>query len=744
VLAPGLRLSSVENREIDGRSDPSPSTLHRIVTFVSAVSLLGLAFNSWGAIVPLPAVGAVAMTSFLAVLVMLAVAVTTTSRRSLVRVDTAVLVVGLALLAATSIANLYGNPGYGTDEAAFEQYAATLLVHGHDPYGSDLLRALTLYRVPIQYATSTLGGGTVSTFGYPDVSILVAAAFTWLTGGVQSVIVADLVALGISVVVSFALLPRELRSLAVLAGVGVPILQGYAESGVNAILLVPPLMLAVARWSSIGRSGRLSGRGVLQAASLGVAVSIQQLAWFLLPFLVVSLWRNCRAGLDARRATRVTVAFVAIVLAVFVTLDLPFIVVNARLWFDGVIAPLVQHAIPYGQGLVDLSIFFRLGGGDLGAYSAGTVLVYLAALCAFATWYPRLRQAMLILPVVVLFFPTRSLAEYLMSLSSVWLVLLATSEELRADATVVRVPGAAPSHERHSVPPPLSFPPSSRPSEPGHRRRLVLATISLCSAGALLLFIRALATRGPLEIRIRSVTTNGQLRSVWSLEVRVTNTSAIRLRPSFAPNAIGQATTFWNQIGGPSAIAPHATAVYRLAAANIGSMPSLTTPFELEAFTESPDTISSSTLFTPSAYSAYVTPPYVDRVLPLGGSVVLRVELRSPFGAVVHRGGVDIALGQIIYAQGAEIASEAVINGRDAGMSPVTARTSAAGVATFHVSDDSYQANPVYFQAWIQPAGGYPFGYSEIVSVVWVPRQRHDTRPSGHGRLHRHDLAGPR
>ena len=691
---------------VGGSSARPPTALHRIVTFVSAVSLLGLAFNAWGAIVPLPAVGAVAMVSFLAVLVMLAVTVTTSSRQVLVRVDMAVLVVGLALLAATSIANLYGNPGYGTDEAAFEQYAATLLVHGRNPYGSDLLAALTLYRVPIQYATSTLGGGTVSTFGYPDVSILVAAAFSWLTGGVQSVIVADLVALGLSVVLAFALLPRELRSLAVLAGVGVPILQGYAESGVNAILLVPSLMLAVAGWSSIGRSGRLARRGVLQAVALGIAVSTQQLAWFLLPFLAVSLWRNCREVLDTRRATRVTAAFAGVVLAVFVALDLPFIVVDARLWVDGVIAPLVQHAIPYGQGLVDLSVFFRLGGGDLGAYSDGTALVYLAALGAFAAWYPRLRHAMLILPVAALFFPTRSLAEYLMTLSSVWLVFLATSEGLVACSTVDRAAGAV-----------------SR-----RARRAVLAATALCCAGALVLFVRALATPGPLEIRIRSVTTNGQLRSVWSLEVRVTNTSAARLRPSFAPNAIGQATTFWNEIGGPPSLAPHATAVYRLAAANIGSMPSLTTPFELEAFTEGPDTVSSSTLFTPSAYSAYVTPPYVDKVLPLGGSVELHVELRSPFGAVVHRGGVDIALGQIIYAEGAEIASEAVIDGHDAGMSPVTARTSSAGVATFHVTDDSYQANPVYFQAWIQPAGGYPFGYSEIVSVVWAPGGRRHLR----------------
>ena len=54
------------------------------------------------------------------------------------------------------------------------------------------------------------------------------------------------------------------------------------------------------------------------------------------------------------------------------------------------------------------------------------------------------------------------------------------------------------------------------------------------------------------------------------------------------------------------------------------------------------------------------------------------------------------------------------------GQTPVTARTNAAGIAVFHVSDDKTQGgNPIYFQADVAPVHGYPYGYSEVVSVLW-------------------------
>jgi hypothetical protein len=44
-------------------------------------------------------------------------------------------------------------PGYGTDEIAFDQYAAQLLVHGHNPYAHSMGPSLGLFHVS-QYVTT--------------------------------------------------------------------------------------------------------------------------------------------------------------------------------------------------------------------------------------------------------------------------------------------------------------------------------------------------------------------------------------------------------------------------------------------------------------------------------------------------------------------------------------------------------------------------------------------------------------
>ena len=59
-----------------------------------------------------------------------------------------ILVAGTLLIGVVwVIALIYGSPNYGTDEAAFVQGAAQLLVHGHDPYGANLAWTLQHFAV---------------------------------------------------------------------------------------------------------------------------------------------------------------------------------------------------------------------------------------------------------------------------------------------------------------------------------------------------------------------------------------------------------------------------------------------------------------------------------------------------------------------------------------------------------------------------------------------------------------------
>ena len=689
-------------------SESTPLTVHRLLSAIGAFGLFGAAFVTWGTIIQIPFLGAISVASFAAVFVALIVALSATEESTLEKVDVAVLLLGLLLLGAWAASQLYFYPAYGTDEAAYQQYAAQTLLPGHNPYTRSMLPALTQFRVPIQYATYTLSGSISSTLVYPAFSFLFAVPFIWLTHGVQSVIIGNVVFLGIQIVLMFLFLPRRLRVLAPVVGLGLPILFGYTLAGINDAVLAAFLLCVAWRWTDVGRSGTLGRGGVLRAVCLGLALSVQQLAWFMFPFVVAGMVCLRIRDHGRRRAWRLTGAYVAIAGATFLGVNGPFIVWNARAWFRDVVSPFTQHAIPYGQGLVDISAFFRVGGGNLSFYTYAAMAIFVAMLAVFVLFFDRLWRLAFVLPSAALFFPTRSLAEYFMTVIGVWVVSVAApgsdpTTGMRWLATERWSSGLARWGWRRTVP-----------------RWVLPASAGLCFVPGLILVGLALGSGAPLAMHIRSVETNGQLQGTWRIQVDVTNRSRTEISPHFAANYIGQMTSFWYVISGPPRMAPGQQARYTLAAPNIGSMPGLTQPFVLQAVSAHPDTLSSTAPYVPEQFSSYVSPSYIDRKIALGATVALQVELRSPFGGFVHKSGVRVALGQLIYAQSALIPAEARINGMPEGRTPVFAETNGAGVAEFEVSDTSIQGgNPVYFQSYVDPVRGYPYGYSEIVSVLW-------------------------
>lgn len=687
---------------LDARSVPAPLLRadrgHRVLVALAAIGILGPAFATWSGIIMVPLTGFASVMVTAGSLALLVCAAATGTERGLRRVEVALLVLGVVTLASWTASVIAANPAYGTDEAAFEQYAAHLLVHGLDPYRHTLLPALREFRVPIQYATYTTSGGVVGGLGYPALPVLLVVPFAWLTGGVQAVPVLNAVALGAGMVVAFLVLPRRYRALAVVAVVGLPILFGYAVSGVNVILAVPFLVVVAWRFTETGAGGRLGRRGVLQALCLGLAISTQQMAWFFFPFVVVAVWTARRGELGRRGAASVSVRYTGIAVATFLAVNAWFILSGPGAWLRGVLEPLVQHAIPYGQGLVDLPVFAGIGGGDIGLFTCGAIAVLLGLLLCLHLFFRSLWRCTFLMPSLALFFPTRSLAEYWMTMITVWLVSLFASPPGATLHTVGGVPG------------------TRAPSGPRWGRVLVAAAGFVPSLGLLGV---AASSAAPLSLAVSSIRTNGQYGRVWELTVKVTNRSARPLRPHFATNSIGQMTPFWHVLQGPPFLAPRARATYRLAAPNVGAMPGITEPFQLDAVTDSPETISVTHDIVTEPYTAWIYQSDVNRVLHSGDAVPLTVELRNPFGGPVDRKGVVVALGQIIYTQTSLLPGEARIDGRPPGQSPVEARTDAHGRATFVVRDLSPQGQPIYFQAWVVARAGYPFGYSETVDVLW-------------------------
>jgi uncharacterized membrane protein len=645
---------------------------------------------AWNSIVAQPAVGVVAMVAFV-LFSILAVATLMVPARRLFLTETLTLVLACGVLIGWAVAVLYGNPQYGTDEAAFVQGAAQLALSGHNPYTANLLPFLQFFRVPEQYATYLLNGGISSSLAYPAGSFLIVEPFILLTHGTQAVIITSLACLLASMILAFVLLPPTWRMLGMLTVGASTILFAFSLSGLSVVACLPFLVVVAAQWERPALERRLSSRVVIQAVMLGIACAISQLAWFVALFLLVGLIKTALKNATRKEALRRVAVYVAIAVVVFVLLNAPWIVADPSAWLRGILLPITQKAIPYGQGFIDLAVYFHIGGGSLAAFSLLGDIAVVVLLAGYWIWFDSLPSALWILPGIALWFPTRSLAEYFTVLAPLWVIGYVS--ELRVS--------------RETLPTPV----------PRRQRQVILTGILLVSLIGAGWF--ALSRPAPLKLQLLQTRSNGEFGGIWKMSVRATNTSdTIIHHPQFSTDASGHASSFWIQEKGPAEIKPHTSAVFVLASPNVGSMPGIVQPFSIQVVSAAPESVAVSATVTPEPYTVYLSPSSVSHELAPGQGIWLEASLRSPYGATIKKAHVGIALGQVVYAeQGLEL-SNAKINGAPYGQTPVFAYTNADGRAYFHITAPK-ENTPIYFQSWVQQRHGYPFGYSETVSILW-------------------------
>ena len=664
--------------------------VRRALGLLASGALGWATFMAWNSIVTVPMIGFIAALSFL-LLGLVALATLMVPAKWLVVTESVILVLSCLVLIGWAVGTLYQNPQYGTDEAAFIQGAAQLALAGHNPYTANLLPFLTVFRVPTQYATYLLNGGISSALAYPSGSFLLIEPFIWFTHGTQAVIIASLACLLASIVLAFVLLPATWRMLGVSAIASSAILFAFSLSGLSVMACLPFLVVVASRWQAPALEARVSRRTILQAVMLGVACAISQLAWFIAIFLLVGLLRTAVQHVDIKVAVRKVSVYVGIAVAVFLLLNAPWILADPIAWVHGIFLPITQKALPYGQGIVDLAVYFHIGGGSLSAYSLLGDVVILVLLAAYWIWFDTCPSAAWILPGVALWFPARSLAEYFTVLAPLWIIAYVSELSVASERIAL-----------------------------GPKRRLLRILASAFLLIPLLGFgWYAVSRPAPLRLRLLSTESNGEFGGIWTLKLQVSNVSAETIKnPEFSTDASGHASSYWIRASGPSAIAPHSSAVFTLESPNVGSMPGIVEPFQIQVVSASPESVSESRTVTPEPYTTYLSPSSVDRVLAPNQGVWLSVSLRSPYGGTVDKANVRVALGQVVYAQQGLELSDARINSAPYGQSPVFARTNEYGIALFHIQAPN-QKKPIYFQAWINQRLSYPFGYSETVSILW-------------------------
>jgi uncharacterized membrane protein len=587
----------------------------------------------------------------------------------------------IAALAIWSYFQVFTAPDYGTDEIAFDQYAAQLALHGINPYLHSMAPAFPLFHVSPNGYTFQLNGQPVTALSYPALAFeaylpLLAAGIT-----MQAAVWVEIFSWGLGAAILYAVLPR---SVAPLAGVlvSIDVYIGYAVGGVTDTLFVPLLIGAAAGWDQFASArGPRAWRGPV---CMGLAMAVKQTPWLVLPFVVAGIVLESRHRNGTRQALRDGLRYTGIAFAAFAVPNLPYAVAAPGAWLNGILTPFNSHTVPAGQGLVDISLSLMAGGGSLTAYAVAGAIVLAAMLGCYVTTYPALKPAAFLLPAIALFFADRSFGSYLVML---------VPAALAAAATTAR---------------PRGF-------KPLRHWQWAAACGGLAVLGAVL---AALLTPSPLSVSIESVRTTGQLATVGQVTLSVTNNTGGSARPAFTLENGTIMTAFWQRVSGPAVLGPHQHASYTIVAPSYPAMPSIQSGFQVLAFLSNPASVSRTSVYLASDWRVILQPAAINQVVHVGQQITVQAEIVNRLDQSVAAAGVRVYLGQIIYAQQGLQYSEAFINNGLEGQTPVAALTNKQGVATFKIRCPQGGSDPVYFEAnLVNPTYFYPYGYSPILTV---------------------------
>ncbi|MFD4552961.1 hypothetical protein ACFWP5_01315 [Streptomyces sp. NPDC058469] len=509
----------------------NPQQWHRGMTLIGTISLFIGTRSAWTrAMLSHPPVAAVISVCYAGILVCGVLALTVRSRRALVRVDAGVLVLAVALVVCG-----YWLTHIGTDEGVLTAQAANEIAHGRPIYGQPWP---WLFGTSNSGLTKTMSGSADYTYGYPPLTALLAAPVHALLPTSAAATLVTTGALIAGTVTLWLLLPAPWRSAATAVCLGFGILPGYARSGYPAIVALALLIPVTVYWPTTGAGGRLGRSGVLRAVCLGAACAAQQLAWFFAPFLLIGLYAVRRGELGGRPAAAVLARFAGVAALTWAGINAYFAAQGFSAWLHGLLLPLTQKAILHGQGLMGISYYFTDGSSRLDYYSYASELLLVGLLAATLLFARRLGAALTVLPWLSFYLATRSQDGYFLMMTPLWLAAAATvPTSSLASAWQPRIPRLT-----------------------GHRAKAILAA-ALVTPAVICAGIAA-SSPPPLRMALTARFSGRSHPAVTAVTVRAANTTGTTLTPHFASRVGQGASNWWTITSGPTALAPHSTAVY--------------------------------------------------------------------------------------------------------------------------------------------------------------------------------------
>jgi uncharacterized membrane protein len=572
---------------------------------------------------------------------------------------------GFAVWAALYVHNI---PAYGTDELAFDQYAAELVRHGLNPYTHSMAPAFPRFSVSPAGYTYTLTGARVTQLSYPSLSFLIYVPFLLLGWSRQLGVGMDVLGWSVATLLIFRFLPRPLRPAALLLSSAITYTQ-LSVIGLTDMLFMPLLVIAAYRWDRFGRDWR----SYIGPVAFGLAMAVKQTPWPILPFLLLALALDERTRTNltegARRAGRYLVA----VLIAFLVPNIPYIIAAPSAWSRGTFTPIFKSLVPAGQGAIGFSLFLHIGGGSLQAFTLLFLLIFVLLVVAYVGTYPLLRTTTFVIPAIAYFFAVRSYAAYLVALIPPGMVAAVS-----ADAFAAR-PG-----------PTLFTTRGWRLAVTGVASACALAAVYAATAGS------------PLSLQISQVDVSGATNIAQEVSLRVTNHSGSTQQPHFTIETSSGVSSFWHILEGPSKLKPGASSYYTIGSPDQASQFTANNGLTVLAFLTTPASVSVSNHYQPSLWHVAFDPESIDTLVPLGKTVVIHAQLMDEWDEPIDKGDVPIWISQSVYGGGI-VNHIASINAEPVG-ERAQIFTNANGVATFTVVGEKTDFYPLTLSATIDEA----------------------------------------
>lgn len=180
----------------------------------------------------------------------------------------------------------------------------------------------------------------------------------------------------------------------------------------------------------------------ISAIALGLGCAFKQYCWLFVPFLL----------LDAllRHGWREALKRGAIVGGVFLTPNLPFIVMNPQAWLTSVFLPISAPLFPQGMGLVTLSLGRLLPGWPPLLYAVAEILALAGAIWLLIRFRNEFRESVLLLALIPLAFAFRSPPNYFAVLPWMALYAMLMLSRKQAAATLAQVHAPLAAHSAAS------------------------------------------------------------------------------------------------------------------------------------------------------------------------------------------------------------------------------------------------------------------------------------------------------